>query len=490
MEGVNKSFPGVKALSNVQLTIKEGEIHALIGGNGAGKSTLMKILSGAYIKDEGSIFISGKEVDIQGPKDAEALGISIIYQELNLIPSLTVAENIYLGRQPRNAQGLVDWKKMYADAEALLQRLGIDVNVKSKVANLSIAKQQLVEIAKAMSVDSRLVIMDEPTSSLTTREIELLFTIIRKLQQQNVAVIFISHRLEEIFEITDRITVMRDGQFIGDYPTKDITKSQLISLIIGREMSQQFPDRSVEIGEEILRVEDLGDGGKIKDVSFNLHKGEVIGFAGLVGAGRTEVMRLLFGADKKKTGRIWLDGKEVSIHNPAEAIKRRIGFVTEDRKSQGLILPLPVKMNVSMVAKEKVMKKGLLNMKREKDVANKYVDELSIVTPSVNQKVVFLSGGNQQKVVLAKWLLSDPDIIILDEPTRGIDVGAKRDIYEIINTLAGQGRGIIVVSSETEELMGICDRILVMSEGRVTGELKKGEYSQQTITEYAVGGMT
>ncbi|MDO4565453.1 MAG: sugar ABC transporter ATP-binding protein [Clostridia bacterium] len=489
LDGISKSFPGVKALSEVCLTVKKGEIHALVGGNGAGKSTLMKILSGAYLKDAGTIFVNEKETEIGSPRVAEALGISIIYQELNLLLGLTVAENIYLGRRPKNALKMIDWKRMNADAGALLQRLGIDINPRAKVSTLSIAQQQLVEIAKAMSIDARLVIMDEPTSSLTTREIELLFALIRRLKAQGASVIFISHRMDEIFEIADRVTVMRDGCYIGDFDTKEISRNELISLMIGREMKQQFPARNVRLGEELLRVEGLSDGKKIRDVSFSLKRGEVLGFAGLVGAGRTEVMRLLFGADKKHGGKLWISGREVRIKQPAQAIKNRLGFVTEDRKSEGLVLTMPLKMNVSMVAKRKVKKRGFLNMRLEREVAEGYVRELSIVTPSVNQKAVFLSGGNQQKVVLAKWLLSDSEIMILDEPTRGIDVGAKRDIYEIINRLAGEGRAIIVVSSETEELMGVCDRIIVMSEGRITGELTRGEFSQKRITEYAVGGI-
>lgn len=490
LEGVCKSFPGVKALSDVQLKVKKGEVHALIGGNGAGKSTLMKILSGAYTKDAGDIWVNGQKTDLGSPKISEALGISIIYQELNLIGSLSVAENIFLGRQPRNKLGLIDWGEMEKRAAGLLQSLGIKgIDARMITSGLSIAQQQMVEIAKAISIDARIVIMDEPTSSLTANEIQLLFQIIHRLREKGVSIIFISHRLEELFQIADRVTVFRDGRYIDCREIGQLDKRELISMIIGQEMEQQFPKRNVELGEELLRVEHLCGTTKVRDIQFSLRRGEVLGFTGLVGAGRTEVMKLLFGVNRKQSGTIYLHGNEVSINNPTAAIRHRLGFVTEDRKSEGLVLSMPVKMNISMVAKHKIKKHGLLNMKRERETAQDYVKQLTVVTPSVEQRVVYLSGGNQQKVVLAKWLLSDAEIMILDEPTRGIDVGAKRDIYEIINSLAAEGRGIIVISSETEELMGICDRIIVMAEGRMTGELQRSEFSQKRITEYAIGGV-
>ena len=487
LKGVCKEFPGVKALADVDLTIRRGEVHALVGENGAGKSTLMKILSGAYKKDGGTILFNGREVEIGTPKAAEKLGISIIHQELNLMGSLTVAENIFLGRQPRS-RGIVQWKKMFGDAQALFQRLGIDEDVRRPVCELSIARQQMVETAKAVSVDAKVVIMDEPTSSLTSRETEILFSIIGTLKEQGVAVIFITHRLEEIFRVADRLTVLRDGCYIGTREVQETTKDELIAMMIGRELTQQFPTRNAEIGEVCLKVEHLSDGKRVRDVSFEVRHGEVVGFAGLVGSGRTETMRLIFGADKRRSGRIIINGREAAVSTTRDGIRSRIGFVTEDRKGEGLLLSLPVRFNITLVAIRKIQRLRILNMKKEQQISEGYVKSLHIATPSINQRVVYLSGGNQQKVVVAKWLFSDSEIVILDEPTRGIDVGAKREIYEIINRLAAEGKAVIVVSSEMEEVMGISDRIIVMREGEVAGTVERKDFSQQRITEYAVGG--
>lgn len=487
LEGICKSFPGVKALQDVSFSIQKGEIHCLIGGNGAGKSTLMKILAGAYKKDTGRIWINGKEVEIENPKMAEALGISIIYQELNLIPGLTVAENIFIGRHPITKTGCVNWRAMEQRAEQLLKEFQIELDPKTLVGDISIAQQQMVEIIKAVSKEAQLVIMDEPTSSLTKKEINVLFEIIRRLKEKGVSVIFISHRLDEIFEISDRVTVMRDGMWVATKEIGDITRSDLVAMIIGRKMSQQFPEKTAQVGAELLRVENLSDGKKIQDINFTLHKGEVLGFAGLVGAGRTETMHMVFGSMKRKTGKVYLNNKEIDTHSPKNSIGNGIGLLTEDRKKEGLVLQLTLRENVGMVASKKILQNGLISRKREQEVSKKYIDALNIITPSEEQKVVFLSGGNQQKVVLAKWLLSDCEVIIMDEPTRGIDVGAKREIYDIINELAASGKGIIVVSSEFEEVMGICDRIIVMCEGKISGTLKREEFSQERITAYAVG---
>ena len=488
LKKINKAFPGVKALTDMDFSLRRGEVHALVGENGAGKSTMMKILSGAYKKDSGTITFEGKEVDITSPKFSEELGIAIIYQELNLIHRISVAENVFLGRPPRRA-GVIQWGKMYRDAKALFDSFDIKMDVYEDVRKLSIAQQQIVEIIKAVSINAKVVIMDEPTSSLTENETQILFRIIRSLKEKGIAVIFITHRLDEIFAICDRMTVLRDGCYIGTRDVKDVTKSEKIAMMIGRELKQQFPERHAEIGEECLRVEHMSDGGRhVKDVSFSVRRGEVLGFAGLVGAGRTETMRLIFGADHKARGKVFIDGREVSIASPRQAVAHRIGFVTENRKEEGLFLSLPVRNNIVAVAIDKIKSFHILNFNREKEISDKYVRDLQIATPSINQRVVFLSGGNQQKVVLAKWLLSDSQVMILDEPTRGIDVGAKREIYEIINQLAAQGKAIIVVSSEMEEIMGISDRILVMHEGEISGEVKKEDFSQSTITEYAVGG--
>lgn len=487
LKGVSKSFPGVKALDNVDFSVRKGEVHALAGENGAGKSTLMKILSGSYRKDEGTVEFDGRKVEVRSPKDAENLGLSIIYQELNIFQGLTVAENIYVGRQPKK-NGVVDWKKMYTDAEKLFDELHIKLDVRKKVRGLSIAQQQMIEIAKAVSAHAKLVIMDEPTSSLATHETKLLFEIINRLRDNGVAIIFITHRLDEIFEISDRVTVMRDGCSIGTCDTGDITKAELITMMIGREMMKQFPVRHAVIGEELLRLDNISDGKKVKGVSFAVARGEVLGFAGLVGAGRTETMRMVFGADKRRTGKIFINGKEIRIRSPKDSVKNKIAFVTENRKEEGLLLAKSVRQNIVMAALSKIRTKYLLNYKKEQEYSKKYIEDMNISTPSENKQVMFLSGGNQQKVVVAKWLMSDSEVIILDEPTRGIDVGAKHEIYELINQLAEAGKAIIVVSSDMEEILGISDRILVMYEGEITGEVKREEFSQHIISEYQIGG--
>lgn len=486
---INKAFPGVKALTDVDLTVRRGEVLALVGENGAGKSTLMKILSGAYKKDSGIIEFDGKQVEIHSPKQSEELGISIIYQELNLIQRVTVAENVFLGRYPMK-MGVVQWKKMRADAKKLFDDMGIEMDVKAMLRELSLAQQQIVEIVKAVSIQAKVVIMDEPTSSLSHNETEILFRIIRMLKARGTAVIFITHRLDEIYAICDRMTILRDGCYIGTREVKDITKSEMIEMMIGRQLTNQYPQRENKIGEVALEVSGLSDGGnRVKEVSFQAHTGEVLGFAGLVGAGRTETMRMIFGADKRLQGDILVEGRKAVINSPRDAIRYGIGFVTENRKEEGLFLRSSVKVNTVMVALKKVLKAGIyFNFKKERQVAEEYVKLLHTATPSVEQRVMFLSGGNQQKVVLAKWLFSDSKIIIFDEPTRGIDVGAKREIYEIINSLVAEGKVVIVVSSDLEEIMGICDRIIVMHEGTISGEVRKSEFSQSKITEYAVGG--
>ena len=484
---INKAFPGVKALTDVELMLKKGEVLALVGENGAGKSTLMKILSGAYKKDSGSIIFDGKEVEIQSPIHSEELGIAIIYQELNLIQRITVAENVYLGRYPEH-NGVIQWKQMYEDSQKLINELGINIDVHKMLREMSLAEQQLIEIVKAVSTNAKVVIMDEPTSSLSQSETELLFDIIRKLKEKGTSIIFITHRLDEIYAVCDRMTILRDGCYIGSRDVKDVTKNEMIEMMIGRKLTNQYPSRESVIGETVLEVKNISDGGKrVKNVSFQAHSGEVLGFAGLVGAGRTETMRMIFGADKKISGDI--RGKAVDIRSPRDAIRNGIGFVTENRKEEGLFLRSSIKVNTVMVALKKILKAGLyFDFKKEKAYAEEYVKKLHTATSSVNKRVMFLSGGNQQKVVLAKWLLSDADIIILDEPTRGIDVGAKREIYEIINELVAEKKVVIVVSSDMEEVIGICDRIIVMHEGVISGEVLKESFSQSTIGQLSVGG--
>lgn len=484
---INKAFPGVKALCDIKFKLRKGEVHALVGENGAGKSTLVKILSGAYKKDSGIIEFEGKEVEITSPKVSEKMGISVIYQELNLINRMTIAENVFLGRAPKK-NGVIQWKKMNEDARDLFKNFDVEMDISKYARDLSIAQQQIVEIIKAVSINAKVVIMDEPTSSLTETETKVLFRIINSLRNQGIAIIFITHRLDEVFEVADRLTVFRDGCYIATKDIKDITKSELIKLMIGRELKQQFPQRHVRLGDECFRVEHISDGKKIKDVSFSVHRGEILGFAGLVGAGRTETMRLIFGADKKTKGKIFINNKETHIKRPKQAVEKRIGFVTENRKEEGLFLRLPVKNNIVLVAMDKIKSFNILDFRKEKEISEKYIQELRINTPSINQSVVYLSGGNQQKVVLAKWLLSDSEIMILDEPTRGIDVGAKREIFEIMTRLAIQGKAIIFISSEMEEILGISDRIIVMHEGSISGEVIKEKFSERIITEYAFGG--
>lgn len=487
LTNISKSFPGVKALSNVNLTIKKGEVHALVGENGAGKSTLMKTISGAYKKDSGTIWFDGREVEVTSPKQSELMGISIIYQELNLIERVTVAENVFIGRYPLKG-GMVRWSKMFKDAQALFDEFDLKIDARKLLSSLTMAQKQMVEIIKSVSINAKIIIMDEPTSSLSTKETESLFHIIQKLKTNGVAVVFISHRLDEIFAICDRMTVLRDGQYIGACDIKGITKSQMIAMMIGRELTQQYPERNTAIGEVSLDVQHFSDGGvHVHDVSFQAHKGEVLGFYGLVGAGRTETMRMIFGVDKKSGGKVFLHGREITVKNPRDAIRQGFGFITENRRDEGLLLHSTICTNTVLVALNKVLRFGLIDYKEESRVAKEYVEKLHTATPSVNQRAMYLSGGNQQKVVLAKWLFSDSEVIIFDEPTRGIDVGARREIYQIINDLVAEGKTIIVISSDMEEIMGLSDRILVMHEGCIAGELLKEDFSQSLITEYAVG---
>lgn len=486
---INKSFPGVKALSNVNFNLARGEVHGLIGENGAGKSTLMKILSGAYIEDSGRIVVNGEEVRIDSPKDSETLGISIIYQELNLIQKMSVAENIFLGRYPRE-KATISWKQMIDESQRIFDEFNIDIDPSAMLRELSIAQQQIVEIVKAISKDSKIVIMDEPTSSLTNKETEILFSIIDTLKSRQIAVVFITHRLEEIYKICDRITVLRDGEYIGTRAIQEVTKDEMIEMMIGRKLIRQFPDRTPNIREVVFEVKNLSDGGnRVKNVSFDARSGEIIGISGLVGAGRTETLRLIFGVDKKTEGEILIDGKQVEINSPQDSIEHGIGFVTENRKEEGLLLGTSVAINISLANLDRLLYNNVaISYKKISEIANHYVDLLNIKTPNISQKTNFLSGGNQQKVVLAKWLFSDSRILFFDEPTRGIDVGAKKEIYELINELAYEGKVIIVVSSELEEIMGICDRAIVMREGYVVGEVNREDFSQSLLTRYAVEG--
>ena len=489
LKNIYKSFPGVKVLEDVTLQVRPGEVHALMGENGAGKSTLMKILMGIYKADQGSIFLEGKETVIHGPKDAMSKGISMIHQELNTVLDMEVAENVFVGREllkkGMEKLKIVDIARMREETGRYFREMNIDIDPRAKMRTLSVAEMQLVEIVKAISLNSKIIVMDEPTSAITEKEAAVLFTQIERLKKQGVAIIYISHKMDEIFRISDTITVLRDGQWIGTKPAKELDNDMLIKMMVGRELTDIYPKDPVEIGDVILEVKNLSRGKKVQDASFSLRKGEVLGIAGLVGAGRSELVETIFGLYPKTGGQIFLHGKEVHIKNSADAIKNKMALITEDRKQTGLNLIVSVKENIASVSIGKLSTHGIVNDKKINEVSEKYIKELKIKTPDGNAIVGNLSGGNQQKVVLAKWLLDEPDIIIFDEPTRGIDIGAKRDIYLLINNLAKEGKAVIVISSEMAEVMGICDRILVMAEGRINGEVQREEFSQEVIMGYA-----
>ena len=489
LKNIYKSFPGVKVLEDVTLQVRPGEVHALMGENGAGKSTLMKILMGIYKADQGSIFLEGKETAMHGPKDAMNKGISMIHQELNTVLDMEVAENVFVGREllkkGMEKLKIVDIARMREETGRYFREMNIDIDPRAKMRTLSVAEMQLVEIVKAISLNSKIIVMDEPTSAITEKEAAVLFTQIERLKKQGVAIIYISHKMDEIFRISDTITVLRDGQWIGTKPAKELDNDMLIKMMVGRELTDIYPKDPVEIGDVILEVKNLSRGKKVQDASFSLRKGEVLGIAGLVGAGRSELVETIFGLYPKTGGQIFLHGKEVHIKNSADAIKNKMALITEDRKQTGLNLIVSVKENIASVSIGKLSTHGIVNDKKINEVSEKYIKELKIKTPDGNAIVGNLSGGNQQKVVLAKWLLDEPDIIIFDEPTRGIDIGAKRDIYLLINNLAKEGKAVIVISSEMAEVMGICDRILVMAEGRINGEVRREEFSQEVIMGYA-----
>jgi len=486
LKGISKSFPGVKALEDVSFQVRKGDIHALVGENGAGKSTLIKILSGVYSADSGKVFFNGNVVNVKSPLEAQMLGMSVVHQEIKLVETLSVAENIFLGRPRVSGKlSLVNWKKMHAEAKELLKSVNAKLNVNVIVKKLSVAQKQLVEICKALSFNSELIIMDEPSATLTEKELDLLFDILKMLKQKGVTIIYISHRMEEIFKLADRVTVLRDGRHINTLDVKDVNRKTLISMMVGRELENEYPKEIIPIGEPLLEVKNISRGKVLNDISLTLHKGEILGIAGLVGAGRTELARAIFGADKKSGGQLFIRGQEVKINNVVSAIKHKIGLVPEDRKLQGLILGMSVKHNVSLAGIGRVMKMRLINSKMERSMAKEFVKMLRIITPTEEREVKSLSGGNQQKVVLAKWLAVNSDILIFDEPTRGIDVGAKAEIYRLLCSLVAEGKGVIMISSEMPEIIGMCDRILVMHDGKITGEVARSEATQELILEYA-----
>ena len=487
MHEIRKTFPGVVALDGVDFELRRGEVHILLGENGAGKSTLMKILSGAYQKSAGRVTLDGAEVEIRNPAHAQGLGISTIYQEFNLVPHLSVGENIFLGREPRGWPGLIDRRAVNRQAAEVLGRLGLKLDPRRPVKGLRVAEQQMVEVAKALSLDARVLIMDEPTAALAEHEIQDLFAAIRGLQEKGVSVVYISHRMEELFEIGDRVTVLRDGRSVGTFDVKGTNKFELIRLMVNRDLTELFPKERAARGEEVLRVEDLTTRGGLDGVSFSLHKGEVLGVAGLLGAGRTELARAIFGLDKLERGTVRIKGRERRIGSPRAAINSGLGFLTEDRKAQGLVLPLSVKDNLCLPSVDKFTTLGFVDSRRERRAADRYVRELRIRTPGLDQKVAYLSGGNQQKVVLSKWLCSEAEVFIFDEPTRGVDVGAKAEIYQLMNRLAASGVAIVMISSELPEVLGMSDRILVMRAGRVACEFGSEEATQEKILECALG---
>ncbi len=488
LRNIVKRFPGVVAVNGGQLTLKAGEAHCLVGENGAGKSTMMKILAGAQSADEGEILLDGQVVKLHSPHHAQQLGIGMIYQEFNLSPFLSVAENIYLGREPRfSGTPFIRWSKMYQDARDVLARIKVNLDVKRAVNTLSVAEQQMVEIAKAISLNAKIIVMDEPSATLTDHELNALFELIDELKLQGIGIIYISHRLEEIFRIGSRVTVMRDGEYIGTHEVCDLDRDQIIHMMVGRELKDEFPKEEFKRGEERLRVEGLAREGAFEDVSFSLHEGEIVALTGLVGAGRTEIARVIFGADKLTGGSIYLDGQQITVRSPRDAIRQGIGLLTEDRKHQGLVLGMSVRENTTLANLKGVAFGPFVSRSRERSIVGQYIDDLRIKTPGPEQSAQNLSGGNQQKVVLAKWLFTDSKVLIFDEPTRGIDVGAKVEIYKLMNDLVKEGVAVLMISSELPEVLGMCDRVLVMHEGRLAGELSRADATQEAIMHLATG---
>lgn len=488
LKGVSKIFPGVRALNQIDLEVYPGEVLGLVGENGAGKSTLIKILTGAHRNDEGIINIEGKETVIDGPKHAMELGITAIYQELNIVKQLTVAENVFLGREVKKGK-LLDRGYMIQKSSELLKDLGQEINPKLPISMLGVGQQQMVEIAKALSVKTKVLIMDEPTASLSNREVKELLRTVKSLREKGIGIVYISHRLEEIVEICDRVTVMRDGEKVKTLPKNEITTDTLIKLMVGRNLEEQFPKVETKKGEEVLRVEGLSRNGVFENITFDIKEGEILGVAGLVGAGRTEVMRVIFGADSKDAGEVYIHGKKAKITCPRDAMRNKIAFLTEDRKGQGLILDNTVAFNMNISSFNKIRKGFLLDGKKSKQRCAENIKKLDINPPLDSFIVRQFSGGNQQKVVIAKWLNTDADIYIFDEPTRGIDVGAKVEVYNVMNELVSKGAAIIMVSSEMPEVLGMSDRIIVMHEGRLTGEFDRKEANQENIMKAASGGI-
>lgn len=485
LKGITKIFPGVKALDNVQFQLKPGEIHALMGENGAGKSTFIKVITGVHKAEAGELFLDGKKVEFKGAKDAQAAGIAAIYQHVTAYPDLTVTENIFMGHEIKK-NGIIQWKLMHEAAGGLLKQLDADFSPAAEMGSLSVARQQLVEIAKALSMNARIIIMDEPTAALTRNESEKLYKIAEKLCAEGNSIIFISHRFEDMYRLASRVTVFRDSRYIGTYAVDSITNADLIKAMVGREITELFPKAQVPIGSEVLRVEQLSRIGYFKDISFHIRKGEIVGLTGLVGAGRTEVAEAIFGVTKKNSGKVLVEEKEVVIGSPREAMDLGIGLLPEDRQKSGLILSWGLGRNVTLPTLKNYTNKWLLNEKKERKTAKQYLEEVDTKAVSVYDTAGSLSGGNQQKVVVAKMMAQALKIIIMDEPTKGVDVGAKAEIYDIMSQMAEKGYGVLLISSEMPEILGMCDRIYVMCNGRITGEIPRREATQEAILELAM----
>ena len=488
MQGIRKTFPGVVALDNVNLDVRSGTVHSLMGENGAGKSTLMKCLIGMYTPDEGTVELAGDIVRFKDTKDGLEHGISMIHQELSPVPEMMVAENIWLGREPRGRLGLLSPAAMFRKTRELFDEWKINIDPKARMKDLTVSKQQMVEIAKAISYDAKIIIMDEPTSAIPEREVAHLHGMIKRLTDFGVAIIYITHKMDEVFRISDDITVFRDGKHVGSYPAKELDRDKLIKLMVGRELTDLFPKEEAEIGDVVLSVQGLTRGSVVKDVSFELHRGEILGLAGLMGAGRTEVLETIFGIEKADSGEVVLNGKALRIKQPSDAIRAGMALLTEDRKLNGIMGVLSVRDNITAAALPRYSPRGVLRVGEMRKDSEDQREKLRIKTPSLSQLIKNLSGGNQQKALISRWLLTVPDVLMIDEPTRGIDVGAKSEIHRLMSMLAQEGKAIIMVSSELPEVLGMSDRILVMHEGRISGELSREEANQESVMHLATGG--
>lgn len=488
MKGINKAFGGNPVLQNAGFVLADGEIHALMGENGAGKSTLMKILTGVYTRDAGTVIVDGKEVVYNNAQEAEKEGIVFIHQELNVLFDLTVEENMFLGKEIHNRFGVCNKKAMQKEVRRILDVLGVKIKPDAKMDTLSVGQQQMIEIAKALMVDAKVIIMDEPTAALSQSETVTLFKVVRSLKEKGVSIVYISHRMEEIFELCDRITILRDGQYVGTRNIPETNMDEIVKMMIGREIGERYPERNTKLGDVVFEVKNLNCPGIFNDVNFNVRSGEVLGVAGLMGAGRTEIMQSIFGNMPHVTGQIFMNGKEIHNKNPWDAMENGIGFITEDRKTEGLMLEESIMKNISIANLGRISQKGVLNKKREQEMTQKGIEDLHIKCTGAQHACGNLSGGNQQKVVFAKWIFTEPKVLILDEPTRGVDIGAKKEIYSIINKLADTGVAIIMVSSELPEILGMSDRVMVVHEGKIGGFIDKKEANQENIMILATGG--